>query len=213
MNKIKNLIFDFGGVIVDIDRENAIKKFESIGVKQANELLDKYHQRGIFLEVENGQMDADMFCHALSKICHKNISFEEAQKGWLGFMVSVPPQRLELLNELKEDYNIYILSNTNPFIMDWARSERFTSAKKPLDYYVHKIYTSYEVKFVKPQREFFDYVITDIKSSPEECIFIDDGKENIKVAKELGFNTFLAINDSNWITDFRKFLTLFYTES
>lgn len=212
MNKIKNLIFDFGGVIVNINRDKAVEAFQSIGVKQANELLDDYKQQGIFLEVENGQIDAPMFCKALSEICGKNISFEEAQKGWLGFMTGIPSERLDILTKLHSTYHLYILSNTNPFIMDWARSPRFTPQGKPLDDYVDKIYTSYEVKSVKPQHTFFDYVLTDIKSRPEECVFIDDGPDNIKAAQSLGFHTFLAENGKDWTPKFESFLNLFCKE-
>ncbi len=212
MNKIKNLIFDFGGVIVDINRENAVKAFESIGVTQANSLLDKYHQRGIFLEVEDGRMNAEQFCNELGRMCNKSISFEEAQKGWLGFMTAIPPQRLALLEELRKNFHVYILSNTNPFIMAWARSERFTPEGKSLDNYADKIYTSFEVGFVKPQKEFFEFALKDIGTSPDECIFVDDGESNIQTAKELGFHTFLAVNGSDWTCDFHKFLKLFYME-
>lgn len=195
---IKNLIFDFGGVIVDLERNNAVKRFEELGVTNAEELLDKYHQKGIFLEVEDGRIDADGFCKKLGELVNREISFEEAQYGWLGFMAGVPLYRLEYLEELHKMYNLYLLSNTNPFIMSWARSDKFTSLGKPLDAYFDKLYLSYQIGVVKPDQGIFDYMIKDVELNPAESVFIDDGSANIEMGKKLGFKTFQPINGEDW---------------
>lgn len=195
---IKNIIFDFGGVIVDISRSRAVKEFEAIGVSNAEELLDKYHQKGIFLEVEDGRIDADTFCRKLGELCGRPISFEEAKKGWLGFMVDAPLYRLEYLEELRKKYNLYLLSNTNPFIMSWARSREFTSLGKPLDDYLDKLYLSYQIGIVKPHREIFDYMISDAQLTPSESLFVDDGTANVEMGRALGFQTFQPVNGEDW---------------
>lgn len=195
---IKNLIFDFGGVIVDIDRDQAVKRFEMLGLTNADELLDKYHQRDIFLEIEDGRIDPDEFCSKLGDYCQREISFKEAKHAWLGFFVGDPQYRLDFIEELRRKYNIYILSNTNPFVMSWARSVDFTSARKPLDYYVDKIYASYELKMVKPQREFFKYIINDSNITPADSVFIDDGSANVEAGKELGFHVLQPVNGEDW---------------
>lgn len=203
---IKNLIFDFGGVIVDISRSEAVKRFETIGVANAGELLDKYHQKGIFLEVEEGRTDAGEFCRKLGEIAGKEISFEESKWAWLGFITGVPRYRLDYLLELKQSYNLYILSNTNPFIMSWARSPEFTSEGRPLDDYFHKLYLSYRIGIVKPHREIFDYMIRDASLVPSETVFIDDGDANIEMGKALGFKTLKAVNCADWRNELRGIL-------
>jgi len=195
---IKNLIFDFGGVIVDINRDNAVKHFESLGLVNAEELLDKYHQRDIFLEVEDGRIDADEFCHKLGEYCHREISFKEAKAAWLAFFVGDPQYRLDYLEELHKKYEIYILSNTNPFVMSWARSSEFTASGKSLDYYVDKVYASYQVKSVKPHKEIFEYMIRNAKINPSESVFIDDGSANVQMGKELGFRVLQPTNGEDW---------------
>lgn len=195
---IKNLIFDFGGVIVDINRDNAVKHFESLGLTNAEELLDKYHQRDIFLEVEDGRIDADEFCRKLGEYCHREISFKEAKAAWLAFFVGEYQYRLDYLEELHKKYNIYILSNTNPFVMSWARSYDFTPSGKSLDYYVDKVYASYQVKWVKPNREIFAHLINDAKIKPSESVFVDDGSANVEMGKELGFHVLQPINGEDW---------------
>lgn len=203
---IKNIIFDFGGVIVDISRTHAVKRFESIGVANADELLDKYHQKGIFLEVEDGRIDAAEFCAKLGEMCGREISFEEAQYAWLGFMDGVPQYRLDYLLELRKKYRLYLLSNTNPFIMGWARSTGFTSAGLPLDDYLDKLYLSYQVGVVKPNREIFDFMIQDSGLIPEESVFVDDGGANIEMGASLGFRTMQPLNGEDWREKLEKIL-------
>lgn len=195
---IKNIIFDFGGVIVDINRDNAVKKFQSVGLTDAEEILDKYHQKGIFLEIEDGRIGPDEFCRKLGNLCHREFTFDEAKEAWLGFLSNAPQYKLDYLTELRKKHNVYILSNTNPFIMSWARSSEFTPVGKPLDDYCDKIYASYEVKVVKPDRGIFDYMIKDAPLIPEESLFVDDGASNIEAGKALGFHTYQPQNGEDW---------------
>lgn len=195
---IKNLIFDFGGVIADINRDNAVKGFEALGLTNANELLDKYHQKDIFLEVEDGRISAEEFCRKLGAYCGKTISSEEVKTAWLSYFVGDPQYRLDYLEELRHKYKIYILSNTNPFIMSWARSIDFTAKGKSLDDYVDKIYASYLVKEVKPHKEIFEFMIQDAALQPSESIFVDDGYSNVEMGKQLGFHVLQPVNGEDW---------------
>lgn len=206
MERIKNIVFDFGGVIVNFSREAAVKKFEEIGVANANELLDAYHQKGAFLQVEDGTINAEEFRIILSKLAGKELTYEQVKEGWLGFMLDVPQYRLEYLLELRKKYKLYILSNTNPYVMSWARSNDFTIAGRPLDEYFDKIYTSYELKAVKPGKTIFELMIKDADMLPGETLFIDDGPANIKMAKELGMMTFQPINGEDWRDDLTALL-------
>ncbi len=206
MERIKNIVFDFGGVIVNFSREAAVKKFEEIGVANANELLDAYHQKGAFLQVEDGTINAEEFRIILSELAGKELTYEQVKEGWLGFMLDVPQYRLEYLLELKKKYKLYILSNTNPYVMSWARSNDFTIAGRPLDEYFDKIYTSYELKAVKPGKTIFELMIKDADMLPGETLFIDDGPANIKMAKELGMMTFQPINGEDWRDDLTALL-------
>lgn len=206
MKQIKNIVFDFGGVIISFDREQAVKAFERIGVREADSLLGKYHQQGIFQEVENGNMDAETFRCELSKICGKELTYQDVENEWKGFVTDVPQYKLDYLNELRKKYKVYILSNTNPYVMGWARSNAFTSAGKPLDAYVDKIYTSYEAGSTKPDPGIFNYMIKDSKLNPAETIFVDDGAANIVIGKELGFITMQPENSEDWRQKLEKLL-------
>lgn len=199
MKQIKNIVFDFGGVIIDIDRDSAVRKFIEIGVEDADNLLDAYHQKGIFLEVEDGRIDAEEFRKRLSLLSGKELTYEEVESGWRGFVTAVNQYKLDYLTKLRrEGYKVYILSNTNPYMMGWARSKEFTPSGDSLDDYVDKIYASYEMKCVKPNRDIFENMIKDAGICPAETLFVDDGASNIKTGKEVGFVTFQPANGEDW---------------
>lgn len=205
---IKNVVFDFGGVITDLSRDNAVRYFQYVGLTNAEEYLDKYHQKGIFLEIEDGRITPEEFCRKLGDLCHRHFTFDEARQAWLAFFTDVPQYKLDYVMELRKKYKVYILSNTNPFVMSWARSRDFTSAGKPLDDYCDKLYTSYEIKAVKPDRRFFDYMIADAPLVPSESLFVDDGAANIEAGKALGFHTYQPRNKEDWRSKLDEVLSL-----
>jgi putative hydrolase of the HAD superfamily len=194
---VKNLIFDFGGVIVDIERDRSVNAFLELGLKEAENYLDPYHQNGFFLELEEGRIDADRFCELLGALCGRYVSFNQAKAAWMAFITDVPEYRLEYLESLADKYKLFLLSNTNPFIMDWARSPHFSRKGKRLDEYFNKMFLSYELKCVKPGTGIFQHLIA-AGPDPRESVFIDDGPANIRTAHELGFMTLLTENGKDW---------------
>lgn len=190
MSTIKNLLFDLGGVIIDINRDNAIKKFKEIGVDDIEKYLDPYKQSGIFLELEDGKLSREEFYEAVIKLTGKNISDKDIDQGWLDFLLPVKQEKLDMILEWRKTYNVYLLSNTNPIIMGWANTPAFSPAGKPLDYYFDDLFLSYELGYVKPDIEIYHKVIELSGMVPEETLFIDDGKANIEAGNSLGFQTF-----------------------
>lgn len=199
MAKIKNIVFDLGGVLVDLDRDRAVRRFEEIGVADAEQLIDAYEQKGIFLEVENGTIGIDEFCRKLSEHTGKVLPFDDIKRAWLGFVVDVPQYKLDYLSELRKHYKIYLLSNTNPIIQEkWARTNQFTPAGHPINDYFDKMYTSYEVGVTKPDPAIFEFMVKDAPLVPAETLFVDDGKSNIDVALGMGFQTYQPRNKEDW---------------
>lgn len=195
---IKNIVFDLGGVLMELDRNRAVRRFEEIGVKDAEELIGMYGQKGIFLEIENGKIDLDTYCQKLREHTGQPLTYEQIQYAWMGFVVDVPQCLLDYLLELRKTYKVYLLSNTNPIIQSWARSEQFTPAGRPIAAYFDKMYTSYEVGAIKPDRAIFDYMINDSQLIPAETLFIDDGGSNIQIGQEYGFHTYQPKNGEDW---------------
>lgn len=195
---IKNLLFDFGGVIVSIDKQSAVNRFKEIGVSRIEDYLGEFRQGGIFLDYEEGKLTAQEFYAALRRISdNKDMTDEEIDSAWLAFITEVPVYKLELLKELRKKYNLYLLSNTNPSVMGWANSNNFTPEGLPISAYFDRHYFSYEIGYAKPDREIFEYIIKDSGLIPSETLFFDDGKANIESAKDLGFQGYLVDQDED----------------
>ena len=198
MYKIKNIVFDLGGVILTLDRNEAVRRFKQAGLEQAEELLDPYHQKGIFLDLEEGRLTSEEFYDAIRQLAGKYISNEKIDHGWLGFIADTPAYKLEMLEELKKSYNLYLLSNTNPVIMSWALSPQFSEKGKGLDQYFDKMYLSYQIGITKPHLQIYQYMIEDSGMIPSETLFIDDGAANIEVGKALGMHVFQPKNGEDF---------------
>ena len=175
--------------MIDLDHHQAVSRFEEIGVKDAKQLLDPYEQKGFFLELENGKIDVDTFCRKLCEHTGKQLSYDEIKYAWMGFIADVPQYKLDFLLELRKKYKVYLLSNTNPIVQSWARSEAFTPAGRPISAYFDKMYTSYEVGVTKPDAAIFDLLLSRYRLQASRTLFIDDSAVNIEAAGHLGMRT------------------------
>jgi putative hydrolase of the HAD superfamily len=191
MSEIKNIVFDFGGVIVDINRDAAVRRFKEAGIDNIEELIDPYRQKGIFRKIEDGSLSREDFYAEICRMTGKNIDPKDIDQGWLDFLMPVEQAKLDYIATLRTKYKVLLLSNTNDIVMSWALSEKFSSAGKPLDYYFDELYLSYKMGCMKPDAAIFN-IMTELSGiAPSATLFIDDSEANIATAKSLGFQTFL----------------------
>lgn len=195
---IKNIIFDFGGVLTLLNPDEALKRFRLLGVEKPEDYINAYCQRGPFFKLENGDISAEEFCSELGKICHRTVSYEEAKHAWCGFIVSVHEDILDYLQQLRPRYMLGVLSNTNPLIQDWAGTAEFTSEGKSLDKYFDKLFLSYRMQASKPGEEIYRKMLLEGNMKAEETLFIDDSERNIETARKLGINTLKVENGEDW---------------
>jgi putative hydrolase of the HAD superfamily len=198
MSTIKNIVFDLGGVIIDLDIAQSIRRFEQIGIRNIREILDPYEQRGVFLELERGEIDLDAFRQALCQYAGRELSAEEVDYAWMGFIVDVPQYKLDFILEMRKAHNVYLLSNTNPVIFEWAQTEAFSAAGLPISRYFDAMYVSYKVGMTKPDIRIFEYMLKDSGMSASETLFVDDGERNIASANSLGMATYRPENGEDW---------------
>ena len=199
MGKLKNIIFDLGGVIMTIDQPSAVERFKEIGLQDAEQRLDPYTQSGIFGDLEEGKISADEFIAELSSLVGRKLSFEECKYAWRGYTKEVPLRNIKALDKLREEgYKLILLSNTNPFMMDWGMSKDFSGDGRPISSFFDSIYMSYKLKMMKPDRRIFKKIIDEEGIEPRETLFVDDGPRNVAVARELGFVTFCPENGVDW---------------
>ena len=203
---VKNLVFDFGGVVVQLDQQRAVEAFRRLGLEDAGIILDKYHQKGIFLDLETGRISGGEYLQALGEMCRRRLSWSEAEEAWLAFMLPVSGEILSHISAFRRDYKVFLLSNTNPFVMGWARSSRFSPEGFPLDKYFDRLFLSYEMGVTKPDRRIFELMCAEGGFSPEETIFIDDSEANLAASRELGFQTFCPSPEEGdgWVVRFAR---------
>lgn len=197
MHTIKNILFDLGGVIISLDKSKAILTFREAGVENIGDYLSEYRQEGVFLELEEGTVSREEFYEEVNRITGKEIPPAALDKGWMNFLVGIAPYKFDLLLELRKKYNVYLLSNTNPIVMDWAQSPDFSPQGLPIDAFFEKCYLSYKIGCTKPDARIFRHVLDDAGIRAEETLFLDDGKANIEAAEAMGFKVYLVNQDED----------------
>lgn len=204
---IRCILFDLGGVVITIDQDQAVKRFKEIGLKDAEKRLDPYTQSGIFGDLEAGAISAEQFRVELSKLVGRELTFQECRYAWTGYCKEVPQRNLEILLKLREQgYRIVLLSNTNPYMMDWALSNDFDGDGHSLKYYFDELYMSFQVKLMKPNDLFYRHVLRKEKLFPQECLFVDDGPRNVAAASQMGIQTYCPKNGADWTKEIYEYL-------
>lgn len=204
---ISTILFDMGGVIFTLGHERAIERFRSLGLADAPERLNAYTQAGIFGDLECGRINAETFRQELSKLCHRELTADECRWAWMGYCEELPQRNLDKLLDLRrQGYRLILLSNTNPFMMQWVMGPDFDGHGHPLSHYMDAAYESYKCGMMKPAKEFFRKVIDEQALIPAETLFVDDGPRNVAVGAELGFRTFCPANGSDWTGEIENVL-------
>ena len=204
---IRNIVFDLGGVIFEIDKRQAIQRFNEAGFADAAQYLDAFAQVGIFGQLESGAITAEQFQQELSLLAGKEITLEGCYRGWQGYFVQLPQCNLDKVLELRErGYRVSLLSNTNPFMMQWARSSAFDPAGHGIGYYFDALYLSYEMGVMKPDRRIYEMMLAGEHALPDETVFIDDGPHNVAAAAALGIHTLQPQDCTAWHTMLEQLL-------
>lgn len=188
LNKIEAIIFDLGGVIIDVDMELPYNKLLRMSNKNENYLLIEL--KNIAYEYEIGKINDQEFINKIKEITALNLTETEIENLWNEMLGYVPNYMGDLLAKVKEEKRTFILSNTNPIHIREVR-KRFHKVVKNYTFesLFEKIYYSYEINLHKPDIKIFDYVIKDSHLNPNKTLFIDDNKNNILNAQKLGLNT------------------------
>jgi putative hydrolase of the HAD superfamily len=185
---IRNLLFDLGGVIMDIEKKNCVAAFERLGLKDANSYFGEYSQQGPFEALESGKMTTAEFHAELRKAIGEHAKDEDIDYAFNCFLTGIPEHRLSALRKLGEKYSIYLLSNTNEIMWNSRIAEEFTKEGRVREDYFAGMVTSFEAKALKPGRDIFDYAAKKLGIEPSETLFLDDSLANCEAARMLGWN-------------------------
>ncbi len=196
---IRNLIFDLGGVLVSLDRKRCLDNFSSLlGFDDFGDYLNAYAQKGFFAKFENGDIGSAQFRDEVRNRCKvENVTDEMIDSTLDTFLTQVAPYKVKLLLDLKEKYNLFLLSNVNPIA--WKKCcELFLEAQGvDIEDVFEKLYLSFELNASKPGTAIYNKVIEDSGIVPAETLFIDDSAANIETGRQMGLNVLLYDVDTN----------------
>lgn len=191
-SEIKNIIFDFGGVLIGVDYTKTIDAFKSMGIYNFDDLYSQAQQTNLFDAFETGNISSQYFINKLLDFLPQGVTPNQVVAAWNAMLLDINQKNIALLQELKaEGKNLYMLSNTNEIHIKVAFDRwRKTTMPAPNELF-NKMYLSHEIGMRKPDEETFRYVCSDAGLNPGETLFIDDSEQHINGAQEIGLNAFL----------------------
>jgi len=189
---IKTIIFDFGGVIIDIDPQITIQKLQELGFTNVEKIRSKDFIDDIVRKFERGIFTPEVFRHRLRVFLEIEITDQQIDDAWNALIYDIPAERIEVLEQVKKNYKMFLLSNSNELHYDiYVRDLQLRFGYREFDELFDKAYFSFDTHLSKPDPEAFEFILYQHELDPAETLFIDDNEDNIKAARDLGIKTYL----------------------
>jgi putative hydrolase of the HAD superfamily len=201
---IRNIIFDLGGVVVNISYNNTIERFKNIGFSNFDEIFGQMRQSHVFDKYDKGQILPAEFRHELRKVSKLNFTDNDFDNAWNAMILDIPVHRIETLISLRKYYRIFLLSNTNEIHLSYLFNYVDSSFGKGIfESLFDKLYYSCRMGMRKPDYEIYQKVVADSNLVASESLFIDDTDFNVTAAIEAGLQGF-TIKKNEDITELFK---------
>ena len=192
MKHIKNIIFDLGGVIINLDVNKTISEVNKISHVPFERLYTQASQNEIFNLLDKGKISPDEFFERLKTEINFRGNDQDLINAWNAMLLDVPDYRLDVLVNAKQNYNTYLLSNTcEPHIAVFERELYTEHGVKNFEDYFDRVYYSCRVGMRKPEKEIFELVLRENELNPSETVFIDDSIQHVQGAGACGINSYL----------------------
>ena len=186
---IKNIIFDLGNVIINIDPEQTAIEMKKLGFNDFEKSYSLLSQTNLFDFLEKGLIKPEQFHKEINSQLRTEVNSEEIDKAWGAMLLDFPKERIELIQNLKKKYRLFLLSNTNEIHYNQYNNDLINQFGFGLNSLFEKAYYSFELGMRKPDANIFEYALKDADLNPSETLFIDDLEKNIDVADKMGINT------------------------
>ena len=194
MSNVKNILFDLGNVLINIDFLKVKSAFENLGIKDFDQQFSQLTASALFEDLETGKITAPEFYLKMQLQSNITLSAESIKYAWNAILLDFRAESMKRLTELKKNYRLFLLSNTNVVHLDEVNNILHRQiGVRNLDEFFDKAYYSHVVGLRKPHREVFDFVLKDAGITAHETIFIDDTAPHIATADSLGFQTHLLL--------------------
>ena len=194
---IKQILFDFCGVILNIDYNGPVRAFEALGVNNFAQLYAQKAQNELFDAFEVGSITPSQFREELNKLMKTNFTKSQMDDAWNSILLDLPLQRLDFIKQLSQKYNIYMLSNTNDIHIEAFEKTIEKTPYGNLNSLMKEVYYSSQIGFRKPNAEAFEFVLEDNDLQAHETLYIEDSVQHIDAAKKLGIISVLHPTNGN----------------
>jgi len=198
-----SIIFDFGGVIININYHLSVLAFEKLGFQKFDNWYAQAGQDKLFDNLETGQISENEFYDEVRNISKLQLTNEQIKNAWNALLLDLPIQRIELLKQLSKSHKIFLLSNTNQIhANDFAEKIDGNYGWENFKSIFNNTYLSHEIKMRKPNADAFEFVLNQNNLVCSKTLFIDDSIQHIEGAKKVGINAYyLNPNEKNSILD------------
>jgi glucose-1-phosphatase len=188
---IRNLLFDLGGVILNLAPQCTIEAFARLVNRDPDMVLKTYHERHEFSAYEKGDLTDEAFRTALRQMFATQATDDELDACWNAMLLDLPLERIQLLQKLRSRYQLILLSNTNAVhVRHFNQIVKSVTGQNTLDAYFDKIYYSHVLKMRKPEKEIYQHVLRSHQLVASETLFLDDNLSNLEGAQAVGIKTF-----------------------
>ncbi|HEY4206740.1 MAG TPA: HAD family phosphatase [Puia sp.] len=203
MKDIKNIIFDLGGVIINLDNQRTEDAFTAMGVKPFREYFGHGHAASFFKDYEVGELSDQQFVGEIRNLTGLTVPDEAIVRAWNALLMDFPPERIRLLKELRKTYRTFLFSNTNSLHLSALQQiYRSTFSDGDLDDHFEKTYYSHTMKMRKPDAASFQYILKENGLAGGETLFVDDALINVEGAEKAGLKG-LYLRPGTTIMDFQ----------
>ncbi|MFZ6022839.1 MAG: HAD family hydrolase [Bacteroidota bacterium] len=204
MSSVKNILFDLGGIFLDINYRLTEKAFIDLGISDFDQRFNQQFSNTLFEELETGKIEPEIFYNRFRQETGAELSNESIEKAWNALLLDFPAERLEWLEEMGKKYPVYLYSNTN--IIHYQCFMKIFEQKfegRNFNNYFRTAYYSHELGLRKPYPSSYMRIMELENLDPAETLFIDDTLKNITGAKEAGLQTLwlqpgISVVDLQW---------------
>lgn len=203
LTNVNTLIFDLGGVIVDLAPDRTLSEFAKLSGKPMNEVLQLHATHPAFHAYETGRIGETEFRDAVRAMFQANASDQEIDRCWNAMLIGIPDKKLEMLTLLKKYFTTMALSNTNSIHLKYINEVILEG--QSLDDYFHHAYYSHTLGLRKPDRGIYEFVLKTHRITPDKAFFLDDNADNIAAAKSVGVEALLIEHPDKVIDLFRNY--------
>lgn len=202
---VKNIIFDLGGVIINLDQPATVYAFRKLYDNRYPELEQEINRTGLLDKLETNEVSVGDF-YAFFQSFNASITIEQLTAAWNKMLLDIPEERIFLIRKLARKYRVFLLSNTNQIHLDYINVYvKNTFGFNDMAYPFEKAYYSHRMGLRKPDPEIFKTVLKDKKLRPEETLFIDDSEQHILSANALNLKTHHLTDSQNIVTLFDEY--------